>query len=257
MLNLYRRHQLPCSFKSRRYRNCQCPIWVQGSLRGEYIRRGFNLRSGGAATELVRDWEEAGEIGVVKRPEIPTIVKAAEKFLIDARAQHLSSETIRKHENLLNRRFLPWCEKQGYRYLKQLGVEEMRQFRASWTDSANYATKNLERLRGFFRFCQQQTVVVHGQDGHAAVRAAACRRDARAQKARSQRLWSVLFDGKRAATDCSSELVALPGFAVRLGQHRGGTLAPVPRYLCGGAAARRRAARDGVDSSRTLFSENY
>ena len=29
----------------------------------------------------------------------------------------------------------------------------MRQFRATWTDSANYATKNLERLRAFFRFC--------------------------------------------------------------------------------------------------------
>ena len=31
----------------------------------------------------------------------------------------------------------------------------MRAFRASWSDSANYATKNLERLRSFFRFCQQ------------------------------------------------------------------------------------------------------
>jgi site-specific recombinase XerD len=40
-----------------------------------------------------------------------------------------------------------------YRYLKQLGVEQVRQFRATWSDSANYATKNLERLRAFFRFC--------------------------------------------------------------------------------------------------------
>jgi integrase len=30
----------------------------------------------------------------------------------------------------------------------------MRAFRATWSDSANYATKNLERLRSFFRFCQ-------------------------------------------------------------------------------------------------------
>ena len=35
MLNLYRRHQSPCRFASRRYRNCNCPIWVQGSLRNE------------------------------------------------------------------------------------------------------------------------------------------------------------------------------------------------------------------------------
>ena len=155
MLNLYRRHQAPCRFTTRRNRNCNCPIWVQGSLRGEYIRRGLNLRSWSAATDLVRDWEAAGEIGVVKRVEVPTIAEAVPKFFVDAKAQHLSGETIRKYENLLNKRFLPWCEDQGYRYLKQLGVEEMRQFRATWKDGANYATKNLERLRSFFRFCQQ------------------------------------------------------------------------------------------------------
>jgi site-specific recombinase XerD len=70
-----------------------------------------------------------------------------------AKAQKLSAETIRKCENLLNRRFLPWCESKGYRRLKQLGVEELRQFRATWTDSAIYATKNLEWLRAFFRLC--------------------------------------------------------------------------------------------------------
>jgi integrase len=126
---------------------------VQGSLRGEYIRRALNLRSWSAATDLVRDWEATGEIGVVKKPDIPTIAEAVEKFLADLRAQHLSGETIRKYNNLLNRRFLAWCDSKGFRYLKQLGVEEMRQFRAGWTDSAVYATKNLERLRAFFRFC--------------------------------------------------------------------------------------------------------
>ena len=155
MLNLYRRHQSPCRFTTRRNRNCNCPVWVQGSLRGEYIRRGLNLRSWSAATDLVRDWEAAGEIGVVKRVAAPTIAEAVSKFFADAKAQHLSGETIRKYENLLNKRFLPWCEDGGFRYFKQLGVEEMREFRASWKDSANYATKNLERLRSFFRFCQQ------------------------------------------------------------------------------------------------------
>jgi integrase/recombinase XerD len=153
MLNLYRRHQPPCRYASRRYRNCNCPVWVQGSLRGEYIRRGLNLRSWSAATDVVRDWETSGEIGVVKKPDIPTISEAVELFLADARAQQLSGETLRKYENLLRRRLLPWCESRGYRYLKQLGVEQMRQFRATWADSANYATKNLERLRALFRFC--------------------------------------------------------------------------------------------------------
>jgi integrase len=153
MLTIYRRHQAPCRFTSRRYRNCNCPIWVQGSLRGEYVRRSLDLRSWTAATDLIRDWESAGEIGAVKKPEVPTIAEAIEKFISDAKAQKLSAETIRKYENLLNRRLWPWCESKGFRRLKQLGVEEIRQFRATWTDSAIYATKNLERLRAFFRFC--------------------------------------------------------------------------------------------------------
>lgn len=160
MLNLYRRHQQPCRFGSRRYRNCNCPIWVQGSLRGEYIRRALNLRSWSAATDLVRDWEASGEIGVVKKPNIPTIAEAVEKFLADLRAQQLSGETVRKYENLLNRRFVPWADSKGYRYLKQLGVEQMRQFRATWIDSANYAVKNLERLRAFFRFCMHDDWII-------------------------------------------------------------------------------------------------
>lgn len=160
MLNLYRRHQPPCTYTTRRNRNCQCPIWVQGSLRGEYLRRGLNLRSWSAATDLVRDWEAAGEIGVAKRPDVPMIAEAVATFLVDAKAQQLSSETIRKYQNLLNRRFLPWCDDKGFRYLKQLGVEQMRQFRAGWKDSPNYATKNLERLRSFFRFCQQDDWII-------------------------------------------------------------------------------------------------
>jgi integrase/recombinase XerD len=155
MLNLYRRHQSPCRFTTRRYRNCKCPLWVQGSLRGEYIRRALNLRSWEAATDLIRGWEGAGEIGVVKKPDIPNIADAIARFLADARTQKLSAETIRKYENLLSRRLLPWCEEKGLRYLKQLRVEQMRQFRATWKDGANYATKNLERLRAFFRFCIQ------------------------------------------------------------------------------------------------------
>lgn len=132
MLNLYRRYQPPCRYRSRRYRTCNCPIWVQGSLRGEYIRRGLNLRSWSAATDLVRDWEATGEIGVVKKPDIPTIAEAVDLFLQDARAQQLSPETIRKYQNLLSKRLVGWCEAKGYRYLKQLGVEQMRQFRATW-----------------------------------------------------------------------------------------------------------------------------
>ena len=151
---LYRRHQPPCKQRSRRNRNCKCPIWVQGSLRGEYVRRSLDLRSWEAASDLVRGWEASGEVGIVK-PEVPSVSEAVGKFIEDADARHLAPETIRKYCNLLERRFVPWCESKGYRLLKQVDVNAMREFRATWDDGAVYASKNLERMRAFFRFCEQ------------------------------------------------------------------------------------------------------
>ena len=114
MLAIYRRHQSPCKHTSRRFRACKCPIWVQGSLRGEYVRRSLDLRSWEAASDLVRGWEASGEVGVVK-PEVPTVSEAVTKFMDDAKARHLATETIRKYKNLLERRFGTWSESKGYR----------------------------------------------------------------------------------------------------------------------------------------------
>ena len=153
MLTIYRRHQPPCRYTSRRFRNCKCPIWVQGSLRGEYVRQSLDLRSWEAASDLVRGWEASGEIGVVK-PEVPTVDEAVEKFLHDLEhGQKRKAATLQKHRNLLEKRLLPWCEAKGYRLLKQLDVDAVREFRSDWPDSPITAQKNLERLRAFFWFC--------------------------------------------------------------------------------------------------------
>ena len=155
MLSIYRRHYAPCKFaeykEPRRYRTCNCPIWVQGSLRGEYLKKALDLRSWQAASDLVRGWEASGELGVV-RPEIPSVSEAVEKFFDYQKSRHLSDETLRKYDNLLRRRFLSWCESSGYRSFKQLAVDTLRQFQITWDDGPLYATKNLERLRAFFEF---------------------------------------------------------------------------------------------------------
>lgn len=44
---------------------------------------------------MVNAWTASGQIGVV-RPDVPTIADAVEKFIADAEAQHLSSETLGK-----------------------------------------------------------------------------------------------------------------------------------------------------------------
>ncbi len=81
-LTLYRRHGRHCPYygKPRNARNnraCKkrCPIWVQGSLGREYIRRSLDLTCWEAAVNLVRSWEAAGHSGgatpVLTMPDVP------------------------------------------------------------------------------------------------------------------------------------------------------------------------------------------
>lgn len=154
VLRLLRRHLKACPYSSSRYRRCNCPIHVYGTLRGEKIRRALDLTSWEAASELISAWTASGEIGVVK-PEVPTLAEAVKKFLDYARSRNRGWETIRKYENLLERRFLPWCESKGCRQLKQVDVDALRTFQTTWKDSPLYATKNVERLRAFFRLCDE------------------------------------------------------------------------------------------------------
>jgi hypothetical protein len=91
MLTLYRRHRANCKSTARRAK-CFCPIWVQGILRGENIRKSLDLTNWEAANKLVRDWE------VEKPKEIPTIEEAAKRFLADLGSRGLSRDTIKKFE---------------------------------------------------------------------------------------------------------------------------------------------------------------
>jgi len=118
MLTVYRRHRPECnaygkSRNARGSRSCRtrCPLWVQGSLRGEYVRRSLNLNSWEAASDLVRSWEASGHIGVV-RAEIPTVREAVEKYLADGRGRNLSAESVKKLQDAVERLFLGFCTKE-------------------------------------------------------------------------------------------------------------------------------------------------
>ena len=152
MLRIYRRHRTYCPQTSERYRRCSCPIYVEGTLGGETVRKALDQTSWQAASDLIASWTAAGRIGAV-RADIPPIDTAIQKYLNDATARHLHAATIQKQKNLLERRLLEWCARKGYRLLKQLDLDALRQFRATWPDSPISASKNVERLRSFLRFC--------------------------------------------------------------------------------------------------------
>lgn len=188
-LTIYRRHTEKCPYygKPRNARNnraCprRCPIYVQGSLGGEYVRLSLDLTYWEPAAELVNSWEKSGRVersqcvaqarGTLTAetaprlppatqpqasplPEDPTTISipgAIARFRASLKSQNLAWETLRKYRTLLTR-LENWCEHERLMVVSELSVTRMDDFRGTWKDGPNYATKNLERLRAFFEFC--------------------------------------------------------------------------------------------------------
>ena len=150
MLTIFRRHLKACPQTSRRYRRCQCPSWIEGTLGLEDVpRRSLNLTSWDTAEEYVR--ESTGKVGgTTMKPML--IADAVELYLTDVSAR-LRSSTVRLHRVLLRDSLLVWCADKGYRYLSELDVKELIEYRSSWQFAPLTALKKFERLRSFFRFC--------------------------------------------------------------------------------------------------------
>lgn len=150
-LTLFRRHTKACGKTSRRYRRCSCPISVEGSLGGEKIRKALDQTSWEAAENEIREWIKAGHIGEAGGPK--RVDEAVAKFLADCVARGIKPGTLVLRKRLLEVELLAWCEDQGYRFLKELTTERMRDFRATWQNAPSTALSKLERLRCFFTFC--------------------------------------------------------------------------------------------------------
>src|SRR5205814_384662 len=115
---------------ARSYRRCPCPIWVQGTLGGETIRRAMDVTSIEAAWNLVAQWNAAGAIGAVKE-EPARIDAAVAKYLDHARARHLAEATITKLITIFEKQFLAWTSDMGLRYLKELTPARLTTWRST------------------------------------------------------------------------------------------------------------------------------
>lgn len=141
MLTLYRRHRANCKSKSRRAK-CFCPIWVQGILRGEEIRKSLDLTNWEAASKLVRDWE------IEKPRDIPMVEEAAKRLIADLNSRGLSPDTVKKFELIageLSAEFPKWL-------VDRFTPDDLGKFREKWKVKPSTAIKKLERLRSFFKF---------------------------------------------------------------------------------------------------------
>lgn len=155
MLTVYRRHRKACGHrdKGRGYRGCQCPIWVDGILAGEEIRKSLGLRDWQRSQEKVREWESRNATTVEEQRGPIGVEEACKEFLRDAEARGLRASTLYKYR-LLFEQLEAFAADVGFRFLKEFDLTMLRRFRATWPNRNFSARKKLECLRAFFRFAQ-------------------------------------------------------------------------------------------------------
>jgi site-specific recombinase XerD len=151
MLVLWRRHEKRCKYadNGRDHLKCHCPIWIDWRIGGKRIRKPIGTRDWQNAQRISRDMEATG---IPSNGAPLTIEEAYQKFIADLTARSLRPSTIRKHE-LMQRKLQTFCERHGYIFLRQLGIDQVREFRNTWKLNPRTAAKSLERLRSFFKFC--------------------------------------------------------------------------------------------------------
>ena len=159
MLTTYRRHLKNCQHRTqgRKYRRCSCPIWVDGTLHGNEIRKSLELRDWEQAQRTIRAWEAAGMPKAEETGPL-TIDQACERFLADAESRGLRQSTVKKYR-VLFRQLHAFAAGKGFLFLKQLDLECLRLFRQSWLDSGISAIKKLERLRAFMNFASESNSI--------------------------------------------------------------------------------------------------
>ena len=164
--NLYRNHEKACLRREdgRKYKKCRCPIWVDFTFAGKRIYKSLRTRNWQKAEDLLRKWE-ADDLSAAKAqlprtfdpPNAPpvrhTLEVACTAFLAEAKTRGLREPTLYKYR-LLFQRLQAFTRDRGLRYVAEMNLEILRDFRATWPHRNTAARKRLEELRAFFRFCQ-------------------------------------------------------------------------------------------------------
>ena len=167
VLTIYRRHSRKCRHRTC-HRNlckvgerndgkppkciCRCPLWVDGFHEDIEVRRSLHENTLEAAQEELERLKKTWSGTTASQVEAVTIEHATAQYLADARQRNLHDSTIYKYR-LLFAQLKAFAEERGLRYVKQLDLEVLREFREGWKDGPRSRLKKLERLRAWLNFC--------------------------------------------------------------------------------------------------------
>lgn len=132
---------------------CTCPIWADGIFAGVEIRKSLQENT----------WEDAQlaldklkkSFGELPAEEPTTIKEATEQFLEDARGRALAACTVYKYSAMF-KQLEAFAAGRGLRYVQQLDLERLGEFRATWKDGPRASGKKLERVRAWLGFCEDR-----------------------------------------------------------------------------------------------------
>lgn len=149
-MQVYRRHNPAlCNYTTIAQHRCHCPIWVDARINGQRVRRALKTRDWDKAQKQVRAWEVEG--AEPTPPARATVEQLRDRFLADAAARHLASETIRKYKYVF-RHLLAFARLRGLVFVADFDVEQLTAYRATWKLGPRTAAHWTEILRTLFHF---------------------------------------------------------------------------------------------------------
>jgi integrase len=153
VLTLYKRHLPTCSKTNRldgftKKNGCKCPIWVEGTHDGEYRRHSLKTNSLAEAERQIAKIQDGSHPKEQKRV---TIKDALDAFVKDCESRNLNVSTRRKYHRL-RERLLSFMAEERRTGIAEIDVDLCRRFRDGWKLGARTVSKELERLRAFFKF---------------------------------------------------------------------------------------------------------
>ena len=176
MLKALKRHYPPCKRREwdQGYTRCSCPIWIRGTLGSKRVTRAVSkflpeptCRDLKAARELTLLWERSGapirpeqQTPVpVSDPEPatprPTVEMAVSAFVADAKDRGNSEATLYKKGILFERLLPKFCALKGIRFVSELDLGTLREWRAKWNVNSLVRAKRQGQVLGFLWFCER------------------------------------------------------------------------------------------------------
>src|SRR5258707_5356333 len=100
MLTVYNRPSRAWGTPDRTSRRCKCPVWVEGTVLGDYVRRSLKTGSFERGMRIARQMEDSGK---VEKKEEVTVPHACQVFLKEIEQRNLNWSTAKKYKLLLTR----------------------------------------------------------------------------------------------------------------------------------------------------------